>query len=297
VRFLVAGGSGFLGRNLASCLTSEGHEVRRLTRRDPESPDEVRWDPYADRLDQDEVDAADVVVNLAGSPLVGNPYSSTWRRQVRESRVVTTRVLADAVAASDQPAVLLAGNGVTYYGDHGAETVTEDADSRGDGLLTRVTREWQQATEPASAAGARVCVLRTSPVIDRDSLPLSLMRWPWRLGLGARIGDGRQYFPCISLRDWVGAVTFLATADHVSGPVNLCCPHTPTNAEFTDALADALGRKALLFVPSPLLRTAAGEVGPMLLDSVNAVPAVLQQAGYRFADHDVRDVIAAALAR
>lgn len=290
---VVAGSSGFLGSHLIPELTSHGHRVTRLVRRAP-AAGESRWDPDTERVDQEVIDGADVVINLAGSPTIGNPHSRAWARELRRSRVTSTRVLAEAIGRSAEPASYLAGNGISWYGDHGDDPCPETADSRGSALLTQVTREWQAATEPAAAAGARVAILRTSPVLDRRSAPLKQMLLPFRLGLGARLGDGRQRFPCISLRDWVGAVGFLVDSD-VSGPVNLCCRVTPTNAEFTDALADAVGRKARLAAPAFVLDKAAGPMSPELLGSVNAVPQALLSAGYDFRDPDITAVLAAAL--
>jgi uncharacterized protein len=295
VRVLVAGSSGFLGRELTARLHADGHQVVRLVRRAPSASDEEHWDPYAARLDPAVVEGADVVVNVAGSPTAGNPHSKKWASELRESRVTTTRVLAEAVAASTAKPAFLAQNATGYYGDHGSELVTEASDSRGDALLTGVTRDWQAATEAASSGGARVCVLRTAPVLDRRAAPLRQLLPAFRLGLGARLGDGRQSFPVISLRDWVDAVVFLAGSGSSSGPFNLCCPETPTNAEFTEALAAAVGRKARLAAPAALLRMAAGPLSPEVLGSVNARPAALEAAGYPFQDRDVRDVVAAAL--
>ncbi|UAL31190.1 TIGR01777 family oxidoreductase [Nocardioides rotundus] len=291
---LVAGASGFLGTHLTQVLEARGHTVTPLVRREPEAG-QVRWDPEAGEVPQDAIEAADVVVNLAGSPTAGNPHSASWARELRESRVRGTATLADAIAASDRKPAFLAGNGISYYGDHGRDPLDETADSRGDALLTDVTRDWQAATEPARAAGARVCILRTSPVLDDAAPPLQQLVWIFKLGLGARLGPGNQYFPCISLRDWTGAVAFLAEDERLSGPVNLCCPSTPTNAEFTAALASAVGRRARLFVPTPVLSVGAGRMAPELLNSVNAVPRVLLDAGFDFADVDIRDILATAL--
>jgi uncharacterized protein (TIGR01777 family) len=271
-----------------------GHEVTHLVRR-PAGAHESRWDPRAGTVDAEVVGTADAVVNLAGAPLLGNPHSRKWAREVMDSRVDTTSLLAETIAASDRPPALLAGNGVAYYGDHGAMPVTEDSDSRGDALLTRVARAWEDATEPARKAGARVCVLRTAPVMDRSAPPLKQLRLLFSLGLGARLGSGAQYFPMISLRDWVGAVSFLLESRDVSGTFNLCCPSTPTNAEFTAALASALHRPAFLVAPAAVLRAATGDLSPELLGSVNARPAALERAGYDFEDEDVREVLAAAL--
>lgn len=295
MKVVIAGASGLLGSALSQELLTRGHEVVRLVRREARSPQESRWDPYAGEVDRDVVDAADVVVNLAGAPLIGNPHSKRWADEVRRSRVTTTRVLAEAVAATGGRAALLAGNGISFYGDHGPTVLTESAESRGDALLTSVTRDWQAATDAAAAAGARVCILRTAPVLDRNSAPLKQLAPLFKLGLGAKLGDGRQHFPVISRRDWVAAVVFLADNPGVAGPVNLCCPRTPTNDEFTRALADAVRRPAFLLAPSFVLRPAAGRMAPELLGSVNARPQALLDAGFAFQDEDVAAVIDAGL--
>lgn len=295
MRAVVAGASGFLGSHLVRDWRASGHEVTTLVRRPPRTSTEMQWDPYSGHADPAWVEGADVVVNLAGAPTAGNPHSRAWADALRHSRVTTTRALADAIAATGGQATYLAGNGISFYGDHASSPVPETADSRGHALLTEVTREWQRATEPASNAGARVCVLRTAPVLDASVPPLKQMVLPFRLGLGTRLGDGRQFFPVISRHDWVGAVGFLADSD-VSGPVNLCCPVTPTNAEFTDALAAALGRRARLAVPAFVLDKAAGQMAPELLGSLRAVPAVLEAAGYEFHDRDITAVLQAAFA-
>lgn len=295
MRFVIAGGSGFLGSHLMDHLRAGGHEVTQLVRRTTSSPDQSQWQPADGVIDADVVAAADVVVNLAGSPTAGNPHSEAWARELRESRVSTTRLLSETVAATGGQATFLAGNGISYYGDHGEEVVSEESDSRGDALLTSVTREWQAATEPAAAGGGRVCVLRTAPVMDAASPPLKQLTLLFRWGLGSKLGDGRQHFPMISLRDWIGAVTHLAQDEGAAGPFNLCCPSTPTNAEFTDALAAAVGRKAFLTAPKAVLKLAAGEMAPELLGSVDARPAALLARGFTFADPDVRSVLVSAL--
>ena len=295
MRFLVAGASGFLGHHLVESLRANGDEVRCLVRSEPRGPDDVSWDPAAGRLDVSALDGVDVVVNVAGSPTIGNPHSQKWARNLLESRLSTTRTLAEAIAKHPDRPAFLAQNGVGWYGDHGPEVITETSDSRGDAFMTNVSREWQDAAAPAVDAGARVCVLRTVPVYDRTSPPLKQLLLLFKLGLGAQLGDGRQFFPVISLRDWVAATIHLAHDASVSGPVNLCAPRTPTNAEFTQALARALHRKALLRVPAFVIKPGAGRMANEVLGSLNVVPEVLDEAGFKFQDQDVDDVLAEAL--
>lgn len=295
MHFLIAGSSGFLGTRLRERLTVRGHDVTSLVRRAP-GTGEVRWDPYRARLGPEVVDAVDVVVNLAGSPTAGNPHSRKWAENLLNSRVTTTRVLAEAIAHSNTKPVLLAGNGIAIYGDHGAERITEETHSRGDALLAQVCRAWQSAAQPAREAGARVCLLRTSPVYDKRSQPLGLLRLQFKAGLGGRLGDGRQFAPLISTRDWVDAVIHLAETPSASGPFNLCCERVPTNAELTRELARQVHRPAVLPVPAPVLRRVAGEMAPELLNSVNSYPQALLDSGFRFSDPDVEAVLREGLA-
>lgn len=292
---VIGGASGFLGTHLTGALEERGHTVVGLVRRPTDAPGRSTWDPYAGVYDRDLIERADVVVNLAGSPTIGNPHSKSWARELRESRVTTTRVLAEAIAASERKPAFLAGNAIAWYGDHGDQPITEETPSTGDSLLTTVTREWQDAAEPAVAAGARVCVLRTAPVMDRRAAPLKQLRLLFKAGLGARLGDGRQRMAMISLRDWLGAAAHLVEHDDLDGPANLCCPQTPTNAEFTDALARAVGRRAFLFAPRAAIELGAGLLAPEALGSLNLRPEVLERAGYRFRDRTVADVLRAGL--
>ena len=296
MRVVIAGATGFLGTHLSDHLRVHGHEVTALVRGVPTSAHQSQWDPSTGCIDTDLVVRADAVVNLAGSSLIGNPHSKKWADKAMESRVSTTSLLARTIAAAERPPAFLAGNGISWYGDHGKAPVTEDCDSTGDGFLTRVAREWESATDAAREAGARVCLLRTAPVMDRTSPPLKQLRLLFQAGGGARLGSGEQYMPMISLRDWTGAVSYLIESRDVSGAFNLCCPRTPTNAEFTQALAKAVHRKAFLAVPSAVMRAAAGDLAPEVLGSINSRPAALERAGYDFEDEDVREVLAAALA-
>jgi hypothetical protein len=292
---VMAGSSGFLGTHLREELERRGHRVTALVRRPAEAPDESSWDPDGGEVDADVIAKADVVVNLAGSPTVGNPHSTKWSTALRSSRVNTTSVLAEAIAAAPEAPYFVAGNAVGWYGDHGPAVLTEAADSRGHTLMTDVCRDWQAAARPAVDAGARVVYLRTTPIMDRSSAPLKQLRLLFKTGLGGRLGNGRQYMPMISLRDWVAATTYLVEHPTAEGPVNLCCETTPTNAEFTRALAKRLNRPALAIAPSPAIKIGAGRLAPELLGSMNVRPQALLDLGYEFSDPDVDAVLASGL--
>ena len=292
---VMAGSSGFLGTHLRKELERRGHRVTALVRRPTDLPDESSWDPDAGDVDEKLVASADVVVNLAGSPTIGNPHSRKWSTALHDSRVNTTTVLAEAIAAAPEPPYFVAGNAVAWYGDHGPAELTEAADSRGHSLMTDVCRDWQAAAQPAVDAGGRVVFLRTTPIMDRSSAPLQQLRLLFKAGLGGRLSSGRQHMPMISLRDWVGATSYLVEHPTAEGPMNLCCVSTPTNEEFTEALAKRLHRPAIATVPGPVLKVAAGRLAPEVLGSLNVRPQALLDLGYEFADPDVDAVLASGL--
>jgi uncharacterized protein len=295
VRFVLAGSSGFLGTAWTAHLEAAGHEVTRLVRR-PAQAGESRWDPYANKVDLDLIEAADVVANLAGAPLPRVALSASYRKTFADSRVVTTRTLADAIAATRGQTALVAQNGIAGYGDRGDAVVTEATATDAETFLAQVTRDWAEATVPATEAGARVVILRTSVVLDKDSLTLKVMKIPFLLGLGGKIGDGKQYFPTISLSDWLRAVTFLAESDSASGVYNITGPNPTTNEEFTKALASRLHRPSFLRVPERPLRMTLGPVAPEVLSSLRVEPTRLLEAGFAFEHPTLESRLTAALA-
>lgn len=296
MRFVLAGASGFLGQAWAAFLTAHDHDVVRLVRGEPSGADEARWDPYAGTLDRGLVESADVIANLAGAPLAHWPWTESYKKTFRESRVVTTRVLAEAIAASDRKPVFVAQNGVAGYGDRGAEVITEDTPTDGDTFIAEVTRVWEQATLPAADAGARVVVLRTGVVLDKSGGALKAMLPAFKAGVGGPIGKGTQYFATISLQDWLHTASGLAYDDQASGAYNLVGPDTSTNAEFTKELGKALHRPTFFRVPATPLRVAGGVAGGELLASARIEPRRLLESGYAFAHTDVADRVRAALA-
>ena len=296
VRFVVAGSSVFLGQACASELTRAGHQVVRLVRHAPAGADEVQWDPYAGSVDRDVVEGADVVANLAGAPLAHWPWTEAYRKTFADSRVATTRTLAEAVARSERKPVLVAQNGVAGYGDRGDEVITDDTPTDGDTFIAAVTRRWAAAAEPAAEAGARVVVLRTGVVLDRRGGALMAMLPAYRLGLGGPVGSGGQWFATISLADWTDVTTALALDAQASGTYNLVGPGTTTARDFSHELARQLNRPARLRVPALALRKLGGVAGQELLSSARVEPTRLVGDGYAFRHPDLQSRVAAALA-
>lgn len=276
----VSGSSGLIGTALVRALRADGHQVVRLVRGEPDGPDEARWDPYG-HVDPAAVESADAVVHLAGAP-IGRRWTPAFKRKARDSRVLGTRTLAEAIAAADRkPDVFVSGSAIGYYGDTGDRETDEDA-PLGGGFLAGLVRDWEAAAAPAADAGVRVVHPRTGIVLSRNGGMLGQILPLFKLGLGGRLGDGRQWTSWISLHDEVAALRFLIDND-LDGPVNLTAPEPVTNAEFTRALGKALGRPAVLPVPRAALRLALGEFadeGPLI--SQRVVPHRLQKAGFRF---------------
>ena len=305
MRVLMAGASGFLGTKLTERLHGDGHEVVRLVRRPARAPDEISWDPAGGRLDPAAVSTVDAVVNLAGTPLgmrIGRvqlpvrPWTRRYRREFDSARIDTTATLARAiVAAGPRPAVWLNSSAAGWYGDTGDTEVDETSPGRPDGYLTENARKWEAATAPAAEAGVRVVLLRTGFPLHRDGGYLGPQLLAFRLGLGGKVGNGRQWQPWISLTDWVEAAVFLLHRDDISGPVNMVGPTPVTNAEFTRTLCELLRRPALMPLPAPLLKVLVGEFGRDAVTSKRLVPGVLNRAGFTFTHPDVRSALRAAL--
>ena len=288
MRIAITGSSGLIGGALVPALEADGHEVLRLVRRTPRTADEHRWDPQHRRIDDNLLADVDAVVNLAGTPIRPRPWTKGYRESLVSSRLDSTATVAEALAEAaladpGRPRVLLSGSAVGYYGDT-RDAVVDESAPPGEDFLARLCVRWEEATRPAADAGVRVAMLRTGLVLGHGALLVTVLGTVFRLGLGGRMGSGRQYWPWISLRDEVDAIRFLLTAD-VSGPVNLTAPDPVTNAEFTRALSAAVGRPAVLPVPAFAISLGLGEFGrSSVLAGQRAVPAELEAAGYRFTD-------------
>nr|MBA2444381.1 TIGR01777 family protein [Nocardioidaceae bacterium] len=236
----MAGASGFLGTALARHFEGAGHQVTQLVRGEPASPHQFRWDPYRGELDPGLVRESHVVINLAGAPLAHWPWTDTYKRKILDSRVATTATIAHTIAQVDERPALINASGINYYGsEHRSQPATESS-SVGYGFLADVCRAWEAATEPAAEAGARVVQIRTAVVLDNSGGVFKTMLLPFKLGVGGRFGDGRQWFPTVSLRDYVAAVDRLSTDNELSGAYNLIAPIPATNGEFTKELGARL---------------------------------------------------------
>jgi uncharacterized protein (TIGR01777 family) len=301
VKIAVTGASGLIGGALLPALRADGHDVVTLVRRTPRTADEHRWDPQHHRIDPAVLADVDAVINLAGTPIRPRPFTSSYKERLLTSRLDSTTTISEAMAeaAAADPGrtrVLLSASAVGFYGDTGSRTVTE-TDPAGSDFLAQVCAQWEAATAPAETAGIRVAHLRSGLVLDRSAMLMQFLGPVFRLGLGGRMGDGRQYWPWISLVDEIGAMRHLLTAD-VSGPVNLTGPEPVTNAEFVAELGRQLHRPTPLPVPAFALKLALGEFGrSSVVGGQRALPVRLQESGYTFTHPDLPSALRAALAK
>jgi uncharacterized protein (TIGR01777 family) len=285
VKYAVSGASGLIGSALSRALRLDGHEVVPLVRR-PVSAGEsaIRWDPAGGTIEAAALEGFDGVVNLAGAGIGDKRWTDEYKREVLESRTRGTDLLARTLAGLDRPpSVLVNGSAIGIYGDTGETVVTEDAPS-GDDFLAEVCRQWEAAAAPASDAGIRVAFARTGIVLSPDGGALAKLLPLFKLGVGGRMGSGRQWWSWISLDDEVGAIRWLLDHD-VAGPVNLTAPEPVTNAEMTKVLGDVLHRPTILPVPSfgPKLLLGGELAEALLFTSQRVAPAVLGAQGYPFA--------------
>jgi hypothetical protein len=297
VRIVLSAASGLIGSALAASLASDGISVTRLVRRAPGAPGEVRWDPMvkAGDLDPAVLSGADAVVHLSGAPVAGGRWTQARKQVLRDSRIISTTAITEAIAAAPQPPpALLCGSAIGWYGGTGDRPATE-SDPAGTGFLADLVRDWEAAANRAAQGGTRVVSLRSGIVLSRQGGMLGPLLPLFRLGLGGRIGPGTQYLSWIARTDEVRAIRFLLDHDEISGPVNLTAPEPVTNAEFTAALAAAVHRPAVLTVPAGMLRTALGEVSGELLGSNRVAPARLTDAGFAFRYPGIRAALAAEL--
>jgi uncharacterized protein (TIGR01777 family) len=294
MRIAVTGSTGLIGSALLTSLHRDGHDVVRLVRRRPRGHDEVEWDPVRQLVDASGLAGCDAVVHLAGAGVGDRRWTEAYKRTLRDSRVLGTAAIAEAVASLDTPPrALVVGTAIGYYGDTG-DRITDETAPPGEGFLARLCEDWEHAATPAQEAGVRTVFARTGLVVARGGGAWGPLFPVFRAGLGGRLGDGRQYWSHIALHDHVAALRHLLEDEDLSGPVNLTAPEPVTNREVTAAMARVLRRPAVLPVPVWALRMALGEFAGDVLGSQRVVPRRLSEAGFRFAFPTIDDAVRAA---
>lgn len=295
MRIIMAGGSGFLGRALSTRLAKDGHAVVILTRdaATPRAPGLVRyagWTPNGETGSwAHELDGADAIVNLAGAGIADKRWSAARQRVLRDSRVLSTRSLVNAVrSVSRRPGIFVQGSAAGFYGafDDGPEL--DESSSPGSDFLGRLAVEWEAEAQPASALGCRLVHLRTGVVLSNAGGAVPKMALPFKAFLGGPLGSGRQYLSWVHLDDYVGMTSWALGNPAVSGPVNVTAPHPVTNAEFSRALGRALHRPSFFPVPGFVLRLIVGRMADdALLRGQRVLPRRARELGYRFLYEDI----------
>lgn len=287
MKILVSGASGPIGTALLQLLRTDGNQVTLLTRSGPSGDGKIFWDPLR-ALDPAAVSGFDGVVHLAGESIVGR-WTDAKKHKILESRELGTRHLAEALAAAPQkPRVLVSGSAMGFYGDRGDEVLNENSPS-GDGFLPEVCLRWESAAGPAAAAGIRTVLARTGLVLSTTGGALAKMLTPFKLGVGGNVGNGKQWWSWIDVRDEVRAILHALKTEGLRGPVNLVAPNPATNAEFTKTLASVLHRPAIFPVPAFAAKLVFGQMADeLLLASQRVQPERLLQSGYRFQFPELR---------
>lgn len=289
MKIVVAGASGLVGSALLPALRASGHDVMRLVRRDARAPDEIRWNPVAGEIDATRLEGVDAAINLAGENLASGRWTAERRERILRSRVDATRTLVTALAKLERkPAVFLSASAVGFYGDRGDEMLDESS-AIGHGFLPEVCLAWETHAENAARAGIRTVLLRFGVILADGGGALAKMLPPFRVGLGGRLGSGKQWMSWVSIKDVVGAIRHALTTETLRGPVNVVAPQAVTNGEFARTLGRVLGRPAVLPVPAWVLRLAVGRgmADEALLASTRARPMRLRESGYVFRDGEL----------
>ena len=282
MKVLIAGASGLIGSALVPSLKSDGAEVTRLVRSTPK-PGEIEWHPNQDTMDPARLEGFEAVINLAGENVAGGRWTEELKRKIHDSRVNGTHLLSEAMAKlAQRPRVFLCASATGFYGDRDDEVLDEHSDSGG-GFLAGVCREWEQATEPALAAGVRVVNLRFGVIIAREGGMLAKLLTPFKMGMGGKVGSGKQIISWVAIDDAVSAIKLALNEETFRGPVNVVAPNPVTNEVFTKTLGHVLSRPTALAMPAFAARLAFGEMADeMLLTSQHVVPKRLTDAGFQY---------------
>ena len=292
-RVAITGASGLIGGALSAFLTARGDEVVRLVRRPPSAPDEVQWDPTKGRLDPADLAGVTAAVHLAGAGVGDKRWTPSYQQQILASRVDGTTTIATTLAtlaAQGQQVRLVSGAAVGFYGDRGDEVLTEES-TAGEGFLSEVVRAWEAAADPARSAGLSVATTRTGLVFAPDGGALSRMLPLAKLGINGPLGNGRQWWPWISLRDTVAALAHLVDHPEIEGPVNVVGPHPDHQVDIARELGRQIHRPALLPAPAFGIKLVLGGFSDEVLTSKRAVPAKLTDSGFVHQDQSVESAL------
>jgi uncharacterized protein (TIGR01777 family) len=285
MRILITGASGFIGRQLTAALARQRHEVYRLSRAavDPADPRGFHWDPAAGSIDETALEGVDAVVHLAGEGIAERRWSPAVKQRIIDSRVQATRVLLDAISRRQaKPRAFIAASAIGFYGDRGSEDLDESSPA-GQGYLAETCQAWEAETAKAAELGLRLVQARIGVVLGREGGALGKMLLPFKLGLGGRIGSGRQYMSWIAIHDLVRALLFFIENAETSGVYNLTAPNPVTNAQFTLSLGRALSRPAVLPMPAFAAKLAFGEMAQdLLIGGQKVLPTRLKAAGFQW---------------
>jgi uncharacterized protein len=281
MKILISGSHGLVGSALVQSLVKDGHEVVRLVRHSPQAASEIEWHPNQARVNPQDIEGFDAVFHLAGESIASGRWDDEKKRTIRESRVKGTTLLSQTLAQLSQPpSVFMSASAIGYYGNRGDEVLTETS-GPGNDFLASVCVEWEEATRPAAEKGVRTVLTRFGIILDPDRGALAKMLTPFRMGIGGRVGNGRQWMSWIALEDVVNGLKFLMRDRAVSGPVNFVSPHPVTNSEFTKTLGRVLSRPTIFPVPAFGARLAFGEMADaLLLASQRVEPTVLINRGF-----------------
>src|SRR5499427_6933157 len=282
MKIAIAGASGLVGSALIPALSGDEVAITRLVRHAPK-PGEIEWHPNQDQVSKQSLDGFDVIINLAGENLASGRWTDEHKRKIRDSRVNGTHLLSEAIAKLEtEPRVFVCASATGIYGDRDDEVLDEQSESGG-GFLAGVCREWEKACEPATKAGVRVVNLRFGPILAREGGMLAKLLTPFKMGMGGKVGTGRQYISWVAIEDAIQAVKLAIEDVSINGPLNVVSPNPVTNEEFTRTLGHVLNRPTALAMPAFAARLAFGEMADeMLLASQKVIPRKLLNAGFNF---------------
>jgi uncharacterized protein (TIGR01777 family) len=293
MRIAITGSTGLVGSALVPFLAAKGHAVVRLVRSAAtSSADEATWDPSALRIDADRLEGLDAVIHLAGENIAARRWNAEQKTRIRDSRVQSTRLLSQTLAKlRKRPRILLSASAIGFYGDRGEEELTEESPA-GAGFLAEVCRDWEAAAKSAAEAGIRVVHARFGVILSAKGGALAKMLTPFRLGMGGRIGSGRQWLSWITVDDAIGCIHHALVKESLHGPVNGVAPHPVTNSEFTKSLGRVLRRPTIFPMPAFMARLAFGEMAnELLLASARVLPRALLDSNYPFLHGDLEGAL------